>query len=656
MCGISFSVAKKEWGSPEWIPEASECTLCYNGVGNLREVQLSATYIDELISQDLIRDSMLSNDDKHKLANVDRLRELQEQLNIYKNAQHKPQNREMVEKIALEIASLNDGSVSDTCEDEQKGPHESLRAVLARGPDYAKYLNFSFKENHFQLLSSVLSLRQPFTKQPCVHEEWILQFNGELYNSECLESNDTTFIMDRLLNELSISKCRKQAVANVISGLEGEFAYVLLDLSENKVYFGKDSVGKRSLIFELTPENLTVSSVFPTHATNALECKGNELYVVDLSTYTVESFKLKEANIDPTCEENENTTLDNLYAYLQEACEKRQNTIYPLHPQSKDARIGILFSGGLDCTVLAAMIGQNFVNREITCRIDLLTVGFDNPRTGLSAASSPDRVLSEQSWYELSKLFYGSGVEFRLVQIDVSYEEWLSQRKRVRSLIFPCATEMDLSIAIAFYFATRAKDCELLEVTSDIKNLSCSEFGEVKEKFITRTGGYTSQAKVLFSGLGADELFGGYSRHENIFHGLREDSPKPEIDQRYEELSKSLVHDIDVIYERNLGRDDRAMSSWGKELRYPYLDRKFISWVTKEVKPELKVSFEWGVQKTKKGEKRVMKFERKYILRRLAERLGLELASKEIKRAIQFGAKSAKMEVGQQKARGTDAL
>ncbi|KAF8002391.1 hypothetical protein HF325_003356 [Metschnikowia pulcherrima] len=506
-------------------------------------------------------------------------------------------------KLADSSTSIDKPKQTNQLEVDLSDP---ILAVLARGPDYARYSELGFSGNHYQLFSSVLSLRQPFTQQPLYNGEWILQFNGELYNDECIDGNDTVFIMDQLMSELKQCEEKLQAVASVIARLDGEFAFVLTDTQNSNVYFGKDSVGKRSLLYENAPDRVCISSICPRNAANAVECVGNQLYVADMHTYKVTSMQLKpnQYHLQPASHYSEeedchDKCLGLLHERLIQACDKRQRTIHPLHPNSKDARIGVLFSGGLDCTVLAAIIGKNFVDRNETCLIDLLTVGFDNPRTGLPASESPDRVLSEQSWFELCQNFQDSNVKFRLVQIDVSYAEWLAHRERRP---------------------------------------------------------YTSQAKVLFSGLGADELFGGYSRHENIFHGLKEDSATEVINQRYEELSQSLIHDIDVIYERNLGRDDRAMSSWGKELRYPYLDQSFIKWVIEEVNPKLKMSFEWKTQKTKKGEKRVMSFERKFLLRKLAKRLGLNLASKEAKRAIQFGAKSAKMEVGQLKTRGTDTL
>jgi asparagine synthetase B (glutamine-hydrolysing) len=71
----------------------------------------------------------------------------------------------------------------------------------------------------------------------------------------------------------------------------------------------------------------------------------------------------------------------------------------------------------------------------------------------------------------------------------------------------------------------------------------------------------------LISGLGADELFGGYSRHAVAFgrHG-------------YASLLDELDLDFNRLGKRNLGRDDRVTSHWGREVRYPFLDEDLIAW------------------------------------------------------------------------------
>jgi asparagine synthetase B (glutamine-hydrolysing) len=62
----------------------------------------------------------------------------------------------------------------------------------------------------------------------------------------------------------------------------------------------------------------------------------------------------------------------------------------------------------------------------------------------------------------------------------------------------PARTIMDLSLAQALYFASRGKG-----------SIRDHKSGEMQE--------YTSKARVILSGLGADELLGGYVRHRNAF-------------------------------------------------------------------------------------------------------------------------------------------
>lgn len=115
-------------------------------------------------------------------------------------------------------------------------------------------------------------------------------------------------------------------------------------------------------------------------------------------------------------------------------------------------------------------------------------------------------------------------------------------------LMKPHNTEMDLSIAYALYFAARGSG---IATTSSDPNPQS----------------YTSPARVLLSGLGADELFGGYTRHATAFR--RSGFPG---------LLDELQLDIDRLGKRNLGRDDRIISHWGREARFPYLDESLVKW------------------------------------------------------------------------------
>ena len=213
-------------------------------------------------------------------------------------------------------------------------------------------------------------------------------------------------------------------------------------------------------------------------------------------------------------------------------------------------KLAILFSGGLDCTVLAR-ISHDLLPKDEP--IDLLNVAFENPRihkdikaeVGVSAYElCPDRITGRASYEELRNACPDR--DWRFVAINVPYGGTVEHRQTVISLMYPHNTEMDLSISLALYFAARGA-------------------GQI-ETADGETIAYTTSARVLLSGLGADELFAGYTRHANAFrHG------------GLDGLLNELELDVSRLGQRNLGRDDRVMAHWSKEVRFPYLDEHLLS-------------------------------------------------------------------------------
>ena len=109
---------------------------------------------------------------------------------------------------------------------------------------------------------------------------------------------------------------------------------------------------------------------------------------------------------------------------------------------------------------------------------------------------------------------------------------------------------MDLSIACALYFAARGQGFSY--TNGDISSPQSS---------------YITPARVLLSGLGADELFGGYVRHATAYSR-----------QGYPGLIEELKLDVSRLGKRNLGRDDRVMAHWSREVRFPFLDEELVRW------------------------------------------------------------------------------
>lgn len=107
---------------------------------------------------------------------------------------------------------------------------------------------------------------------------------------------------------------------------------------------------------------------------------------------------------------------------------------------------------------------------------------------------------------------------------------------------------------------------------------------------------------------------------------------------------KQLQLDLDRLPTRNLGRDDRVLSRHGREARYPFLSRSVLQFLC-DLPVELKTDMRLpeGV-----GDK--------LLLRDVARKIGLEGAASLKKRAIQFGARSAKMEKDEGRVKGHHAL
>ena len=298
-----------------------------------------------------------------------------------------------------------------------------------------------------------------------------------------------------------------------------------------------------------------------------------------------------------------------------------------INPQDFDkARLAILFSGGLDCTVLARITHDLLPPDE---PIDLLNVAFENPRIHKEGASAspyelcPDRVTARCTYAELQRVCPSR--QWRLVTIDIPYAETLEHRENVVRLMHPHNTEMDLSICYALYFAARG-------------------IGTVNLPNSTKSMPYATSARVLLSGLGADELFGGYQRHATAFsrHG-------------YAGLIEELELDVGRLGKRNLGRDDRVIANWGREARFPFLDEELVGWALDAAVNE-KCGFGETVSNEHiKPQDDSMRLEPgKKVLRCLAWKLGMHAVAAEKKRAIQFGARTAKMETG--KTKGTAAI
>ncbi|KAM4558465.1 asparagine synthetase domain-containing protein 1 [Odontesthes bonariensis] len=326
--------------------------------------------------------------------------------------------------------------------------------------------------------------------------------------------------------------------------------------------------------------------------------------------------------------------VNHLIGVLSEAVRRRVQSL-PFRPENPPftngyASIGILFSGGIDSMILAAL-----ANRHVPAHqpIDLLNVAFklqEPKRQNKSAKTSkkhkkvptdsktdqagshtyspfdvPDRLTGKAGLKELQDL--NPERQWNFVEINVTQEELKKMRQeRIGHLVHPLDTVLDDSIGCAVWFAARG-------------------MGVIMQDNDQRP--FTSSAKVILTGIGADEQLAGYSRHRVRFKM-----------SSHEGLVQELAMELGRISSRNLGRDDRVIGDHGKEARFPYLDEDVVSYLNSlPVWEKADLSLPRGV-----GEK--------LLLRLTAKQLGLGQSAVLPKRAMQFGSRIAKMEDGREKA------
>ena len=368
--------------------------------------------------------------------------------------------------------------------------------------------------------------------QPLLSEDesLILAVNGEIYNHKELKAELGDKYSYQTNSDCEVILALYQEYGTeFLDKLNGIFAFVLYDKRTDSYLIGRDHMGIIPLYTGHDAEgNFYVASemkaLMPVCKTVETFKPGHYLTKRGETHYYQRDWRSFEAVQDNPA------SVEELRGAL-EAAVKRQ--------LMSDVPYGVLLSGGLDSSVVSA-ITQTFAKRRIEDdgASDAWWPQLHSFAVGLTGA--PDLAAAQKVADAIGTIHH---------EITFSFQEGLDALKDV---IYHLETYDVTTIRAATPMYLMARKIKAMGI------------------------------KMVLSGEGADELFGGYL----YFHKA------PNAQAFHEELVRKLdkLHLFDCL------RANKAMAAWGLEARVPFLDKEFID-TAMRINPEAKMSKDGRIEK-----------------------------------------------------------
>lgn len=170
---------------------------------------------------------------------------------------------------------------------------ELKRCLCSRGPDHiatheTRLGDDDASATHLAFTSTVLALRgDHVARQPLIDPESgsVLCWNGEAWKigSHDVSGNDGEVLASLLREAVQSAPAERQgAVLRVLRLITGPFAFAFFDKASRKVYFGRDRLGRRSLLVRDDGEQLVLSSLADSADPLWKEVEADGIYVLDL--------------------------------------------------------------------------------------------------------------------------------------------------------------------------------------------------------------------------------------------------------------------------------------------------------------------------------------------------------------------------------------
>lgn len=428
--------------------------------------------------------------------------------------------------------------------------NDSMNLIRHRGPDWnGTFINTQFNViNNTRLVNALgherLTIIDPNTgSQPLYNEDStvVVTVNGEIYNHKQLRE---TILKDHKFSTNSdcevIPHLYEELGNDFVQHLDGVFAFVLLDTKTGKFLAGRDPIGVNPMYYGFDKNG----AIWFASELKALEKNCSKYYTFQPGT-TITNGDSGELVVkqwyNPSWMnhyQNIRSSMVNtdrlvLKNSLITAVKKRLMT---------DVPFGVLLSGGLDSSLVASIAVRLLPKNQ---KLKTFSIGLENSPDLLKAQQVADFLGTEHySWTYTIK----EGI------------------KAIPDVI---------------------KKIESFDVTT----VRASTPMYLLARRIRAMG-----VKMVLSGEGADEIFGGYL----YFHKA------PNAEEFFEETVRKIskLHSYDCL------RANKSTMAWSVEARVPFLDKEFLN-VSMMTNPELKMIKPTGAASSSDKSQTI----EKYILR-----------------------------------------
>jgi len=413
-----------------------------------------------------------------------------------------------------------------------------------RGPEFSK-LDTSYMKMTLGFHRLAINGLNEISNQPLVFENIVLICNGEIYNYKELYRTMDVIPVTQSDCEVIIHLYLKYGIEQTLSMLDGVYSFVLYDNSitkdlNNKIYIARDPFGVRPLyylknasdkmsskynstilygfaselkclqyFYNLNPDYYSIEQFTPgTYSVFNLSSQVSSKWepIIENKTHFIPNFS-HTYFIDNKESIDFHGIYNKIASYFNAAIVKRCITT--------ERPIACLLSGGLDSSLVAALVNNYYKSQNIYNKLETYSIGLDG---------------SEDLKYAKIVANY----------LGTKHTEIIVTEQQMFEII------PEVIRTIESYDTTT--------VRASIGNYLLG-------KYIAEN----SEAKVIFNGDGSDELLGGY-----IYMNKCPDDI--EFDREIRRLLKD-IHLFDVL------RSDKSISSHGLEPRTPFLDRSFANFI-----------------------------------------------------------------------------